>query len=80
MRIFGRMADSEDKPAAPPVMLPLMLPFRDREGTGWHVTIRYLAHERYVEGFATEDEALKWIAGNFNQIDQSCRPTTVMFE
>jgi hypothetical protein len=59
------MAHSEEKPAA---LLPLMLPFQDKEGAGWHVTIRYLAgHERCAEGFATKDEALKWIASNFNQ-------------
>jgi len=63
--LFGRMA----KPVALPLTLPLMLPFRDKEGTGWHVTIRYLAGERCVEGFATEDEALEWIASNFNQLD-----------
>jgi hypothetical protein len=65
--IFGRMAGSEDKPVVLPLTLPLMLPFRDKEGTGWHVTIRYLDRERCVEGLATEDEALEWIAGNFNQ-------------
>ena len=61
---------AHEKPAALPLTLPLMLPFRDKEGTGWHVTIRYLGHERYVEGFATEREALEWIASNFNQVDK----------
>jgi hypothetical protein len=60
------MADSKEKP----VLLPLMLPFRDKEGAGWHVTIRYLDHERHVEGFSTEGEAKGWIASRFNQIDK----------
>jgi hypothetical protein len=64
--IFGRMADSEEKL----VTLPLMLPIRDKEGTGWHVIIRHHAHERRVGGFATKDEALKWIASRFNQVDR----------
>ena len=57
------MADSEEE--------PVMLPFQDREGSGWHVIIRYHAgHERRIEGFATEDEALEWIAANLGQVDK----------
>jgi hypothetical protein len=67
---LARMANSEEKPTASLPTLPLMLPFRDREGTGWHVIIRYRDHERRVEGFATEDAVSKWIASRFNQVDQ----------
>lgn len=57
------MADSDE--------LPVMLPFRDKEGSGWHVVIRYHGgHERLVDGFATEDEALEWIVANSTQIDK----------
>ena len=57
------MADSEEE--------SVMLPFQDREGSGWHVIIRYHAgHERRIEGFATEDEALEWIAANLGQVDK----------
>jgi len=49
----------------------VMLPFQDREGTGWHVVIRYhQGHERRIDGFATEKEALDWIIANSNQIDK----------
>jgi len=48
-----------------------MLPFPDKEGTGWHVVIRYhKGHERRIEGFATEDEALEWIVANAKEVDQ----------
>jgi hypothetical protein len=60
--IFGGMADSKEKP-----VLPLLLPFRNKEGAGWHVVIRYFDHERRVEGFSTEAEAKEWIASRFNQ-------------
>ena len=51
------MADSEEE--------PVMLPFRDKVGTGWHVVIRYhKGHERRIEGFTTENEALEWIIAN----------------
>jgi hypothetical protein len=57
------MADTEEE--------PLMLPFRDKEGTGWHVVIRYHAgHERRIDGFATEEEALNWIIANSTQVDK----------
>ena len=50
---------------------PVMLPFRDKDGPGWHVIIRYHhGHERRVDGFSTEDEALKWIVENAEQIEK----------
>jgi hypothetical protein len=50
---------------------PVMLPFQDKQGTGWHVVIRYHAgHERRIEGFATENEALEWIVANSRQVDK----------
>ena len=56
------MANSEEE--------PVMLPFRDKAGSGWHVVIRYHAgHERRIEGFATEKDALDWIIANFKQVD-----------
>ena len=49
---------------------PVMLPFRDTEGTGWHVVIRYHAgHERRIDGFATEAEAMEWIVANSPQLE-----------
>jgi|ERR1700730_10428901 hypothetical protein len=59
----ARMADSEEE--------PVMLPFRDKMGTGWHVVIRYhKGHERRIEGFTTEKEALEWIIANSKQVDE----------
>jgi hypothetical protein len=50
---------------------PVMLPFQDKEGTGWHVVIRYhTGHERRIEGFATEKEAMDWIIANSKEVDQ----------
>jgi uncharacterized membrane protein YhaH (DUF805 family) len=50
---------------------PVMLPFQDKDGTGWHVVIRYpMGHERRIDGFAAEDEALGWIIANAGQIDK----------
>jgi hypothetical protein len=50
---------------------PVMLPFQDKVGTGWHVVIRYHeGHEREVSGFASEQEALEWIVANANQLDK----------
>jgi hypothetical protein len=50
---------------------PVMLPLQDKEGTGWHVVIRYhQGHERRVDGFATETEALEWILANSTQVDK----------
>lgn len=59
----AEMADSEEK--------PIMRPFPDKEGTGWHVVIRYHeGHERRVDGFATEAEALDWIIANSEELDK----------
>jgi hypothetical protein len=34
---------------------PVMLPFVDKEGAGWHVIVRYHeGHERRIDGFASE--------------------------
>ncbi len=50
---------------------PVMLPFRNKDGTGWHVMIRYHAgHERRIDGFAAESEALVWIVANAREIDK----------
>jgi hypothetical protein len=58
-----RMADSDEQ--------PVMLPFQDKEGTGWHVIIRYHAgHERRIDGFATQQDALDWIIANSNEVDK----------
>ncbi|HEY2135886.1 MAG TPA: hypothetical protein VGH49_08345 [Xanthobacteraceae bacterium] len=49
---------------------PVMLPFQDKSGTGWHVIIRYhTGHERRIDGFAGEKEALEWIVANAAQVD-----------
>jgi hypothetical protein len=56
---------------ADPTEEPVMLPFHDKEGTGWHVVIRYHAgHERRIDGFATENEAMEWIIANSAQVDK----------
>jgi hypothetical protein len=48
-----------------------MLPFQDKEGGGWHVVIRYhTGHERRIDGFATEAEALEWIVANSSQLEE----------
>jgi hypothetical protein len=50
---------------------PVMLPFRDKDGPGWHVIIRYPeGHERRIDGFATEEEATAWIVDNADQLDE----------
>jgi uncharacterized membrane protein YhaH (DUF805 family) len=50
---------------------PVMLPFQDKDGTGWHVVIRYhMGHERRIDGFAAQDEALGWIVANAREIDK----------
>jgi hypothetical protein len=50
---------------------PVMLPFQDKVGTGWHVVIRYReGHEREITGFTSEQEALDWIVANANQVDK----------
>jgi hypothetical protein len=49
---------------------PVMEAFPDKPGTGWHVIIRYHeGHERRIEGFATETEAVDWIVANATQVD-----------
>jgi hypothetical protein len=50
---------------------PVMLPFKDKDGPGWHVIIRYHeGHERRVDGFASEQEALSWIVENAGELDE----------
>ena len=50
---------------------PVMEPFPDKTGTGWHVVIRYhKGHERLIEGFASKDEAVDWITANATQVDE----------
>jgi hypothetical protein len=57
------MADTEEE--------PVMLPFPDKTGPGWHVVIRYRAgHERRIDGFASEKEALDWIVANADEVDK----------
>ena len=57
--------------AGPEKEQPVMLPFADKEGTGWHVVVRYHeGHERRIDGFATEQEALEWIIANSNEVDE----------
>jgi hypothetical protein len=51
--------------------LPVMEPFPDKTGTGWHVVIRYHeGHERRIEGFATKSDAVDWITANATHVDQ----------
>jgi hypothetical protein len=60
---IAAMADGDE--------LPVMEPFPDKPGTGWHVIIRYhQGHERRIDGFATRDEAMDWIATNATQLDK----------
>ena len=50
---------------------PVMLPFADKTGTGWHVIVRHHeGHERRIDGFATEQEALAWIVTNSGEVDK----------
>jgi hypothetical protein len=57
------MTDSDER--------PVMLAFQDQGGTGWHVIIRYHeGHERRIDGFATEEDALNWIIANSEQVDK----------
>ena len=59
----ARMADAEEE--------PVMLPFQDKGGASWHVIIRYHeGHERRIDGFATEKEALDWIVASSKQVDK----------
>ena len=57
------MAETDDK--------PVMEPFPDKEGSGWHVVIRYPhGHERRIDGFASRSEAVDWIVENASQLDE----------
>ena len=57
------MAETDDK--------PVMEPFPDKEGAGWHVIIRYPhGHERRIDGFASRSEAVDWIVENASQLDE----------
>jgi hypothetical protein len=50
---------------------PVMEPFPDKEGTGWHVIIRFDGgHERRIEGFASKADAVDWIEANLTQVDK----------
>jgi hypothetical protein len=50
---------------------PVMEPFPDKTGTGWHVVIRYHeGHEREIEGFASKSGAVDWIIANATQVDE----------
>jgi hypothetical protein len=52
-----------------PEETPVMEPFPDKTGTGWHVVIRYReGHERLIEGFASKAEAVDWIEANVGQV------------
>jgi hypothetical protein len=54
---------------------PVMLPIHDRGGTSWHVVIRYhQGHERRIDGFASQKEALDWIIANSEQVDKKPPP------
>jgi hypothetical protein len=62
------MADTDDQQSD---QQPVMLPFRDKDGPGWHVVIRYhQGHERRIDGFATEQEAMSWIVENAGELDK----------
>ncbi len=57
------MADSKEQ--------PVIEPFPNKDGTGWHVVIRFHeGHERLIEGFATKAEAVDWITENSDQVDK----------
>jgi hypothetical protein len=59
----ARVTDPEEQ--------PVILPVKDKDGTGWHVVIRYhKGHERRIDGFATEIEALDWIIANSQQLEK----------
>jgi hypothetical protein len=45
---------------------PVMLPFVDKEGAGWHVIVRYHeGHERRIDGFASEKKGLGLDSGQY---------------
>jgi len=57
------MADSDEQ--------PVMEPFPDKAGTGWHVIFRFHeGRERRIEGFASETEAVDWITANTGQVNK----------
>ena len=57
--------------ASPEKEQPVMLPFADQAGSGWHVVIRYHeGHERRIDGFASEQEAMEWIIANSGEVNQ----------
>jgi hypothetical protein len=57
------MTDTDEK--------PVMEPFPDKTGTGWHVVVRYHhGHERRIEGFASKNEAVNRIIANATQVDE----------
>jgi len=59
----ARMADPKE--------IPVMQAFPNKGASGWHVIIRYHhGHERRIEGFASEDEAMKWIVENSDELDE----------
>jgi uncharacterized membrane protein YhaH (DUF805 family) len=61
----------EPSDAEPVKTDPVMLPFQDKDGSGWHVVIRYhVGNERRIDGFVAEDEALDWIVANARKIDK----------
>ncbi|HLH91760.1 MAG TPA: hypothetical protein VKX28_25190 [Xanthobacteraceae bacterium] len=68
------MPDTDDQQQPQPVMLP----FPNKDGPGWHVIIRYPkghalhpeGHERRIDGFASEDEAMGWIVENAGELDE----------
>ena len=68
-RILRPMADTDEQQ-------PVILPFRDKDGPGWHVIIRYpeghaqQGQERRIDGFSSEDEAMAWIVENAGQLDE----------
>jgi len=50
---------------------PLIMPVQDKGGTGWHVIIRYhQGHERRIDGFASEEEAVEWIVANASEVEK----------
>ena len=56
---------------AHPEEMPVMEPFPNKDGTGWHVVIRYReGHERLIEGFASKEEAVDWIEANATQVKE----------
>jgi len=61
------MANGDETPSEKPVMEP----FPDKTGTGWHVVIRYHAgHERLIEGFSNKSEAVDWIIANSDEVEE----------